>query len=223
MKKLHTYIGRHWAGYLLAVVCMVAAIVLDMVYPKITQDIVDEVILGGKLELLTRFLAGIVVVGIGRCLFGYCKEISFDRIASKIGSQMRKDLFDHIQTLSMNYFDNVNTGELMARVKDDVDRVWNALGFVGMLVIEVVIHAGFVLYCMFARNWKLALVPLFTMIVCGVVAIVMERKLDKVYEQISEENAALTTVAEENLAGVRTVKAFAREKHEVPVPQQPLL
>ncbi len=215
MKKLHTYIGRHWAGYLLAVVCMVAAIVLDMVYPKITQDIVDEVILGGKLELLTRFLAGIVVVGIGRCLFGYCKEISFDRIASKIGSQMRKDLFDHIQTLSMNYFDNVNTGELMARVKDDVDRVWNALGFVGMLVIVVVIHAGFVLYCMFARNWKLALVPLFTMIVCGVVAIVMERKLDKVYEQISEENAALTTVAEENLAGVRTVKAFAREKHEV--------
>ena len=53
------------------------------------------------------------------------------------------------------------------------------------------------------------------MLCCAVVAIIMERKLDKVYEDISEENAVLTTVAEENLAGVRTVKAFAREDYEI--------
>ena len=128
---------------------------------------------------------------------------------------MRKDLFAHIQTLSMSYFDNTNTGELMARVKDDIDKIWNALGYVGMLVIEVIIHVSFVLYCMFRLNWKLAFLPLTTMIICGTVAIVMERKLDKIYEEISEENAVLTTVAEENLAGVRTVKAFAREKYEI--------
>ena len=115
----------------------------------------------------------------------------------------------------MNYFQDTNTGELMARVKDDVDKIWNAMGYVGMLVIEVVIHVSMVLYCMFTLNWKLAFVPLGTMIVCGVVAVVMERKLDKIYDEISEENAVLTTVAEENLAGVRTVKAFAREKHEI--------
>lgn len=194
---------------------MVIAIVLDMLYPKITQQIVDDVILGGQLELLTKLLIGIVIVGIGRCIFGYCKEFTFDKLASAIGTEMRKDLFRHIQTLSMNYFDNTNTGELMARVKDDVDKVWNALGYVGMLVVEVIIHVSFVLYCMFHLNWKLAFVPLATMIICGTVAIVMERKLDKIYEEISEENAVLTTVAEENLAGVRTVKAFAREKFEI--------
>ena len=53
------------------------------------------------------------------------------------------------------------------------------------------------------------------MTICGIVAIVLEKKLDKVYEAISEENAELTTIAEENLAGVRTVKAFAREKFEI--------
>lgn len=215
MKKLHKYLGRYWYGYVFAIFSMVAAIVLDMVYPKITQSIVDDVILGGKQEILTGLLAGIVVVGIGRCIFGYCKEFTFDVLSSKIGAQIRKDLFDHIQTLSMNYFDNTNTGELMARVKDDVDKIMNALGYVGMLLVEVIIHVSLVLYCMFTLNWKLALVPLVTMAVCGVVAIVMERKLDKIYEDISEENAVLTTVAEENLAGVRTVKAFAREKHEV--------
>lgn len=194
---------------------MITAIVLDMLYPKITQQIVDDVILGGQIGLLTKLLIGIVAVGIGRCVFGYCKEFTFDVLASKIGSRMRKDLFDHIQTLSMSYFEDTNTGELMARVKDDVDKIWNALGYVGMLVIEVVIHVGMVLYCMFTISWKLTLVPLVTMILCGVVAIIMERKLDKIYENISEENAVLTTVAEENLAGVRTVKAFAREKFEV--------
>ena len=146
MKKLYTYIGHYWYGYLFAVFSMVTAIVLDMLYPKITQQIVDDVIIGGKLELLTKLLVGIVIVGIGRSIFGYCKEFTFDVLASKIGSAMRKDLFDHIQSLSMGYFEDTNTGELMARVKDDVDKIWNAMGYVGMLVIEVIIHVSMVLY-----------------------------------------------------------------------------
>ena len=215
MKKLHTYVGKHWLGYVLAILCMVIAIVLDMIYPMITESIIDDVMLGGKKELLFGLLAGIVVVGVGRAFAGYFKEFTFDKLASTIGSEMRKDLFNHIQSLSMNFFAGTNTGELMARVKDDVDRVWDVLGYVGMLLIEVVIHVTIVLYCMFTRNWKLAFLPLVTMVICGVAAVVMERKLDKVYEGISEENAVLTTVAEENLAGVRTVKAFAREKFEI--------
>ena len=215
MKKLHTYIGKHWVGYVFAILCMVTAIVLDMIYPMITESIIDDVMLSGKAELLLELLAGIVVVGVGRAIAGYFKEFTFDKLASAIGSEIRKDLFNHIQSLSMNYFAGTNTGELMARVKDDVDRVWDVLGYVGMLLIEVVIHVSIVLYCMFTRNWKLAFLPLITMVICGVAAVIMERKLDKVYEGISEENAVLTTVAEENLAGVRTVKAFAREKFEI--------
>ena len=215
MKKLHTYIGKHWFGYVFAILCMVTAIVLDMIYPMITESIIDDVILNGKSEILFGLLTGIVVIGVGRAITGYFKEFTFDKLASSIGSEMRKDLFNHIQSLSMTYFAKTNTGELMARVKDDVDNVWNILGFIGMLLMEVAIHVSIVLYCMFTRNWKLALLPLIVMIISGVAAVIMEKKLDKVYEGISEENAVLTTVAQENLAGVRTVKAFAREKFEI--------
>ena len=215
MKKLHTYIGKHWLGYVFAIVCMIIAIVLDMIYPMITESIIDDVILDGKTEILFGLLTGIVVIGVGRAITGYFKEFTFDKLASAIGSEMRTDLFNHIQSLSMNYFAKTNTGELMARVKDDVDNVWNVLGFIGMLLMEVAIHVSIVLYCMFTRNWKLALLPLAVMIISGVAAVIMERKLDKVYEGISEENAVLTTVAQENLAGVRTVKASAREKFEI--------
>ena len=88
MKKLHTYIGRYWYGYVFAILSMITAIVLDMIYPKITQVIVDEVITNGRLEILNKLLVGIVLVGIGRCIFGYCKEFTFDVLSS--GQKCRK-------------------------------------------------------------------------------------------------------------------------------------
>ena len=215
MKKILKYIAHYWYAYLFAIACMVTAIVLDMLYPMITKSIVDDVIINGQMELLGGLLLAIVIIGIGRAIGGYLKEFTFDAVSIKIAAKLRKDLFAHIESLSMDYFDDTNTGELMARVKDDVDAVWNALGYVGMLMIEVVIHVSIVLYCMFTLDWKLAFIPLIAMILMGFTAIFMERKLDKIYESISEENAELTTIAEENLAGVRTVKAFAREKFEI--------
>lgn len=215
MKKLHIYVLKHWPFYLLALISMFVAIGLDMLYPQITKVIVNEVFVSGDTNRLPILLGAIVLCGVGRAIFGYIKEFTFDRTGSTIGTEMRRDIFSHVQGLSMDYFDQTNTGELMARVKDDVDKIWNILGYVGMLVIEVIVHVASVLYCMFYLNWKLTFVPIAFMIASAAVAIIMEKKLDKVYEDISEENAVLTTVAEENLAGVRTVKAFAREKFEI--------
>ncbi len=215
MNKLSKYIKKYWYIYIIAIVCMTIAIVLDMIYPLISKSLVDDVIKGGKIELLARLLLGIFLVGVGRSVCGYIKEFVFDQASSKIAKELRFDLFQHIQKLSIQYFDKTNTGELMARVKEDVDNIWNAFGFVGMLIIEIVIHMSIIIFCMFSLSPKLALIPCAVIPVIGITAIIMERKLNKVYEEISEENARLNTVAEENLAGVRTVKAFAREKFEI--------
>ena len=206
---------EHKFGYLLGFVSMVIAVSLDMVSPQLTKHIIDDVIVGGRIEILKYLLGGILIVGAGRCVFGYTKEFTFDRIGSSIATDMRKDLFSHIQSLSADYFDKTNTGELMSRVKDDIDRIWNAVSYVSMLILEVVFHTGIVLFCMYRLNWKLALIPTAAMLITGTIAILEERSLGVIYEDISEENAVLNTVAEENLAGVRTVKAFAREKFEI--------
>ncbi|MFA9462939.1 MAG: ABC transporter ATP-binding protein [Velocimicrobium sp.] len=215
MKKISSYILKYWFAYLIAILAMIIAIVLDMMYPVISESLVDDVMIDGKMALLKNLLIGIILVGIGRAIFGYVKEYIFDVISAKIGKEMRYDLFCHIQELSTSYFDNTNTGELMARLKEDIDNIWSALGYVGMLIIEVIIHVAIVLYCMFRLSPKLSLIPCVAMPVIGAFAIIMERKLNTIYEQISEENAKLNTIAEENLAGVRTVKAFAREKFEI--------
>ncbi len=215
MKKVSTYIWEHKFAYLLAFLSLVISVALDMLSPQLTRRIVDDVILGGKTEILTPLLAGILLVGLGRCVFQYIKEFTCDTAGSKISADLRRDLFRHVQSLSAEFFDRTGTGELMSRVKDDVDRIWDGLTYVGMLITEVVVHTSIVLFCMYSLNWRLAILPTACMAIAAGIAIFMEKKLDEVYEAISEENAALNTVAEENLAGVRTVKAFAREKHEI--------
>lgn len=214
-KKLSTYIWEYKWHYLFAIIALIISVSLDMLSPMLTMHIIDDVIVGRELTLLPWLLGGILMVGVGRCIFQYCKEYTFDKAGSKIASDMRLELFDHIQSLSCYYFDKTNTGELMARVKDDIDRIWDTLSYVGMLIIEVIFHTTVVLFCMYNLNAPLAIIPTLAMILCGFIAIRMENRLGDVYEAISEENATLNTVAEENLAGVRTVKAFAREKFEI--------
>lgn len=194
---------------------MIISVSLDMLSPQITKKVVDDVIVGGEFELLPKLLLTVLIIGLGRFVFQYLKEFTFDLTGSKIATDIRKNLFHHIQSLSIDYFDKTNTGELMSRVKDDVNNIWDSIAFVGMLLIEVVIHTSIVLYCMLKLSPKLTLIPIIAMPIAGLIAFIMEKKLDKVYEDISEENAKLNTVAQENISGVRTVKSFAREKFEI--------
>ena len=148
----------------------------------------DDVILGGQTQKLKYFLIGILCVGIGRCIFSYAKEYTFDVVGANIVGDMRQNLFRHIQSLSADFFDRFGTGELMSRIKDDIDRIWDAITFVGMLLLEVIFHTSIVLFCMYSLNWRLAILPTACMAIAAGIAIFMEKKLDEVYEAISEEN-----------------------------------
>jgi len=213
--KLSKYIAKYWLAYLVALLCIVIAVTLDMLSPQVTKRVIDNVIVGGDMNLLPKLLIIIFIIGLGRCIFQYLKEFIFDVISAKISVNIRRNLFHHIQSLSLSFFDKNNSGELMSRVKDDVDKIWSALGFVSMLIVEVIIHTAIALYCMYQISPLLAIVPTIVLPLMGGLALLMEKKLGKVYEAISEENSKLNLVAQENLAGVRTVKAFAREKHEI--------
>lgn len=215
MNKLSYYLKKYWYAYAFAFICTVVAVSLDMVSPQVTKRIIDDVIIGGELGLLPTLLIVILVIGLGRAVFAYFKELTFDAISTKIASNLRKRLFVHIQSLSTSFFDENNTGELMSRVKDDIDRIWAALGYVSMLIIEVVIHTAIALFLLYRLSPSLAIIPTIVLPIVAGLALLMENKLGKIYDKISEQNAQLNTVAQENLSGVRTVKSFAREKYEI--------
>ena len=133
LKKITSYIRDYWYYYVFILVCMFIAIGLDMLYPQITKIIVNDIFVGQDYERLPMLLLAIVLIGAGRSIFGYLKEFTADKTGARIGAEMRKELFTHIQGLSMDYFGETNTGELMARVKDDIDHVWLAIGFIGTI------------------------------------------------------------------------------------------
>ena len=128
---------------------------------------------------------------------------------------VRKDFFTKIQTLSANFFDKMNSGELMSRLFDDGSNIWGLFTYIGMLLTEVLVHVTFIMFCMFRMNWRLAIIPSVSMVICAVIALTMEKHLGPVFEAIGQETQVLNNTAQENLNAVRTVKSFVREPFEI--------
>ncbi|MCD8073466.1 MAG: ABC transporter ATP-binding protein/permease [Lachnospiraceae bacterium] len=215
MKSILHYMKSYLPMYLLCLTAMLISTALSMLAPQLTQSVIDDVIVGGQEDRLMSLLGGILMIGLGRAIFQYVKEFGFDSIGCRLGCRMRKDLYHHVQGLSIDFFDSHNTGELMTRIKDDVDKVWMVAGFIGSLALEAVIVTVLSIVCMVRINPWLTLVPICVVPLIGYCALHMENELGGVYDQISEETAELNTVAQECIAGVRTVKAFAKEEYEI--------
>ncbi len=215
MKQLSYYVFKNKKWYIIGSVSLIISVVCDCLMPQVSKVMVDDVIKGGKIELLTSCILILAAFIIGKSLFRYIKERSWDIVGCNIASGMRQDLFDHVQSLSQNFFGKINTGELLSRLTNDIDSVWGGIGFILMLCIEITLHTIIVIICMFRLSPVLTIFPLIALPIAGFIAIHMEKKLDKVYDEISDERSELNTVVEEDISGVRTVKAFAREDFEI--------
>ncbi|MBC2581075.1 ABC transporter ATP-binding protein [Clostridium sp. DJ247] len=215
MKKIFKYVWNHKWLVTIPSIAMTLAILLDMFNPYLQKAITDKVFIGGEQELLWPILWGFIGITVGRALLGYAKEYLFDVLSVKISIDIKKDLFDHIQSLPFSYFDNMNTGELMSRIGEDVDNVWRSISFGVRLFIENMIYFITASVILFFLDWKLTLVCLVVMPPIAYLALKFEKKIGESYGKLSDQGVLLNTAAQENIAGVRLVKAFAREKYEI--------
>jgi len=209
------YIKRYLGKYSIATVLLVGGIALNMMTPMITKTIVDDVIKEGHKEIFTKQIILLIVIYTSYTIIGYFRDIMFDITASSVIKDVRKDLFDHLQSLSFSYFDGMNTGEIMARVKEDCDKIFESIAFGIMLVIDQGIYFVAAIIVLMVLNLKLALVCFVTLPIIGFLAMKLEHKIGAVFGKISDQTAKLNTIAQENISGVRLVKAFAREKYEI--------
>ncbi len=109
----------------------------------------------------------------------------------------------------------MNTGELMSRIGEDAETIWETIGFGLRFFIENILFFVASSIILFYLNWKLALACIVVMIPIRFIGIKLENKFDKTYGKISDKTAEINTSAQENIAGVRLVKAFTREKYEI--------
>ena len=214
MKRILKYVTKYKIFIIIAAIAMIISIALDMFNPYLVKIIIDKVLRNSEYNLLTFVLMSLAGITIIRSILGYVREYSLDYLSSRVSIDLRTDLFNHIQSLPFKYFDSMNTGELMSRMGSDVDNVWRSIAFGIGFAIEQAIYFLVASVLIFRMNWKLALVTLITMPLIGYIAMKLEREVGKAYGAISDHNAVLNTTAQENIAGVRLVKAFARERHE---------
>lgn len=215
MKRLIKYIKPNLLFFIIALSSTLLNLILDLFNPRIIQKIIDEVLIDGNINVLTKLLTFITIITISRAFFGYLREYFMDIGGARLTTQLRIDLFDHLQSLSFDFFDKTNTGELMSRIKEDIDNIWFTFGFGVMLLFEQICYFLLASIILFSINFWLTFIIVLIMPIIAIIAYRLEVEADKVYEEISDQGVKLNTTAQEDIAGIRMVKAFGREKYEI--------
>ena len=194
---------------------MIVGISLDFFNPLLTRAIIDRVLTNSEIELFVPIILGLLFITLSRAVLGYFKDYLFDKLSVKVLNDLKDLVFTHILGLDFKYFDNMNTGELMSRMGEDIDNVWQAVSFGIRLIVENILFFILGLVVLLYFNWQLTLIVLIILVPITYIALKLENETMKNYGEISDQIASLNTTAQENIAGVRLVKAFSREKHEI--------
>ena len=215
MKRVFKYVWKHKLLVFIPMVAMFIAIALDMFNPYLSGLFIDKVIKQNQTEILKPILIALIIITISRAVLGYIKEFTFDYMSTRVTMDLREDMFNHIQKLPFGFFDGMSTGELMSRITGDVDNIWRSVGFGISLFVENAIYFIVGTIILLSMNWKLTIFSLITMPIIAYVAMKLEKLINDAYEKLSDQGVVLNTTAQENIAGVRLVKAFGREKYEI--------
>ena len=214
MLRLFKYALKRKRLYLFSFIGLFSAVTADSLLPMVTQRIIDDVFVSGAGNRLLPYVALIVLLSSVMAVGYYVQEYCSDKMSAFTQKGMRRDLFRHIQSMDMGFFTDNNPGELMSRTKQDVENVGFVFGFVGVFTVEIVFHTVIFLYMLMKISLYGLIVPALLMPAIFLIAFFAERKGDGIYDKISDETADMNEDASEVLSGIRTVKAFGREKFE---------
>jgi ATP-binding cassette subfamily B protein len=206
---------RHWRWLVGFMVCITAVSALDAVYTFLRKQIVDQfVVLGGE-EFLRRALiaygATIVVQALG--VFGFIYFTGL--LGQRIQYDLRQAMFEHLQDLSFAYFNRTPVGWIMARVTSDSERVAHLVTWGLLDVIWGAVNIVASMVFMFVINAPLALIVLAIIPVLLVVGGRFQTRILAAYRTVRSLNSRITGAYNENITGVRVVKALSREEQNL--------
>lgn len=186
----------------------------------IQSDFVREVVgfLGGRVFLREHlWIIGIIIilVALVRGGFLFLKSLLSSKSAENTIKSIRDALYDHIQRLPYEYHVKAETGDLIQRCTSDIETIRRFLSVQFVEVAGSLFMILFVAAVMLNLNLKLALVSMISLPIIFTFAFVFFTKVKKVFKEVDEADGALSTVLQENLTGIRVVKAFARQKFEI--------
>lgn len=212
--RLMVFTKKYWPWLVLAFLCLVANTAFSLTIPRMLGSGIDTALGRGEHSFLV--VAALVVLGasILRGLSGYGNTYFSEVISQKTAYDIRNALYDRLQHLSFAYHDQSQTGQLMSRATVDVDAIQMFFGRGILSLAEVAILSIGISCVLISLNWQLALLTLAFMPLVGWRALTLGRHLRPIWLKVQQLMGLLGTTLEENLTGVRIVKAFSRQPQE---------
>ena len=209
-----SYIMGHKDLFAVDMVCAIIVSVVDMVFPYISRISMNRLL---PESLFTAFFAvmGIMILAfIFRALLYYVITVVGHRMGVLVESDMRRDIFTHMQDLSCSFYDKNRTGVLMSRITSDLFEITELAhhGPENVVICTLTIVGSIAV--MFTIEWRLSLVIAVTLPLCLWFTLSQRKRMKEANVEVKKKTAEISAAIESSISGIRTAKAFANEQQE---------
>ncbi|MBQ6174216.1 MAG: ABC transporter ATP-binding protein [Clostridia bacterium] len=200
--------------HVIALCISVFTCMLLLVNPTVSQRIIDEVITARNPDPLLPLLAVMLTVKLGREGLRYLMIMFLETDSQNVIFNLRRSLFSKMQYNDMRFFDSHRTGDLMTRMSADLDWCRHFLSYINYRIIDAVCTFVFSTVYLMTVNLKLTLMLIVITPILMMITKLLSKRVRPRFVAMREKLSDMNTAAQENIAGNRVVKAFAREDHE---------
>jgi len=188
---------------------------ITSVIPWILRTAIDSVRTGAPVRTILNFATEIVAVAVFAGFLRYAMREILNRVSRNIEYDLRNDLFAHLTTLDADWYGRNRTGDIMARLTNDLGAVRMAAGPAIMYLVNTIAGAVFALVFMLRIDVLLTVLALLPMIALPAITAYLGGAIHRRFEAVQEHFSTLTTHAQENLTGTRIVRAYRQERAEI--------
>lgn len=213
-KRLLLLIKLHWARMAVAVLCMLGVAACTAASAYLIKPVLDEIFIDRKAEMLKLLSLVVLVMFLVKSLCAWGQGYLMSYVGNRIVVDLRQLLYDHLQRLSLSFFDKTPTGILMSRITNDVNQIQTAVKecVTGMIrdALSVVGLVGVVFY----RDWQLAIIAVVILPFAFLPIVKFGQMLRTISTKSLEAMGDITVILHETIGGNRIVKAFGMEEYE---------
>jgi ATP-binding cassette subfamily B protein len=215
LKSAWPYLWKYRRAMALGMGALLLNDVMKAVLPLAIRGGIDSLMKGFRLSLVFEFAALVVALSVVKGIFQYWMRVILIGMSRDIEFDLRNDLFSHIVTLSQDFYAKYRTGDIMARAANDLNAVRMMLGPGIMYFTETFFTALFLIGVMLNVDWRLTLFCLIPAPLISVAVVLFGRRIHDRFETIQKMFSDISSRVQENLSGVRVIRAYAQEEPEI--------
>ena len=215
MKWFWGFLRKYRFKLLLGLIMTTVISILAIVNPYVSGLIVDDVIQGGQLGLLTKLVVILLLVTAVRGVLRFFYQVIFEVCSQGVLYDMRDSVYRRLLTEDFSFYSKKKTGDLMSRQTGDMDAIRHFVAYIIYAVYENLLLFGFALFMIFTVNVKLALCMLVVLPFTALTTYRQSKAVRPTFQRIRDRFSSLNAFVQENVSGNRVVKAFAKEDFEI--------